>query len=139
MKRLIFCFSLLVWLVIVPNAKAQLIVIANPNVKVSEVSRADLRDIFTGASSTLGGGASVTPVLQKEGATHQEFLVQVVSKSDAALRAGWRSIVFSGQGVMPRTLSPDAAVVEYVARTPGSIGYISRAVPHDGVKQLIVR
>ncbi len=121
------------------GASAEVVVIANPAVKASGVSRSDLRDAFTGASSTLKDGSRVTPVLLKEGPTHDTFLSVYVGKSDAAFRAGWRSLLFSGQGAMPRSLDSEAAVVEYVAHTPGAIGYITGATPHTGVKVLAVR
>jgi ABC-type phosphate transport system substrate-binding protein len=118
---------------------AQVVVIANPSVAAANVSRTELRDVFTGASSSLKDGAQVTPVLLRQGAVHTEFLTLYIDKSDSGFRAGWRSILFSGQGVMPRTLDSDAAVVEYVAHTAGAIGYIGRAAPHEGVKILGVR
>jgi ABC-type phosphate transport system substrate-binding protein len=121
------------------QAHAQVVVIANPSVAATEISRAEVRDIFTGASSSLRRGIAVTPVLQKQGAVQDEFLNRYVGRSDSALRAGWRSILFSGQGVMPKTLDSDAAVVEYVAHTPGAIGYIDKSASHDGVKVLAVR
>jgi ABC-type phosphate transport system substrate-binding protein len=122
-----------------PSAYAQVLVIANPSVTAAEVSKAELRDVFTGASSSLKGAAQVTPVLLKQGAINDGFLDLYVGKSDSAFRAGWRSILFSGQGVMPKTFDSDTAVVEYVAHTPGAIGYIAKTTPHDGVKILIVR
>ena len=129
------------WLIplLCTQAHAQVAVIANPNVAAASVSRDGLRDAFTGVSSSLRGGAQVTPVLSKQGAAHNEFLSLYIGKSDSAFRAGWRSILFSGQGVMPKSLDSDAAVVEYVAHTPGAIGYIGRTASHDGVKILVVR
>jgi len=121
------------------KAPAQVLVIANPTVGVAEVSKAEVRDVFTGASSSFKGTAQLTPVLLKQGLVNEEFLDLYVGKSDSAFRASWLSILFSGQGVLPRTLDSDAAVVEYVARTPGAIGYIGRSSPHEGVKTLAVR
>jgi ABC-type phosphate transport system substrate-binding protein len=120
------------------RAHAQVVIIANLSMGQSDISQADLRDIFTGASSTLKG-ASVAPVLLKPGPVHDEMLTRYIGKSDSAFRASWRSLLFSGQGVMPRTLDSEAAAVEYVARTPGAIGYIAKSSPHDGVKILAVR
>lgn len=117
----------------------QVLIIANPNIKGAEFSTSDLRDVFTGASSTLKGIAPIGPVLLKESSTHQEFLTLYIGKSDSAFRATWRSLIFSGQGTMPRTLDSETAVVEYVAHTPGAIGYINRSTPHEGVKILAVR
>jgi len=120
-------------------AQAQVVVIANPSVKSVEVSSADLRDVFTGTSSTFKDGSRVTPVLLKQGPVNDGFLTLYVGKSDAAFRASWRSLLFSGQGIMPRTLDSEIAVVEYVAHTPGAVGYISRSTPHEGIKVLAVR
>jgi ABC-type phosphate transport system substrate-binding protein len=121
------------------HAQAQVIVIANPSVKATEISKSDLRDIFTGNATSLPGGGSVVPILLKAGTVHEEFLQAYIGKNDTAYRAGWRSLVFSGQASMPKSLDSDAAVVEFVAHNPGAIGYIGKATPHDGVKVLTVK
>jgi ABC-type phosphate transport system substrate-binding protein len=140
MKKLlsIFLFVPLI-LLLGARAQAQVLVIANPGVPAADISRAELHDIFTGASSSLKGGAPVTPVLLKPGPVHDEFLSLYIGKSDTGFRAGWRSILFSGQGILPKTLGSDTAVVEYVIHTPGAIGYIASITPHPGVKILVVR
>jgi hypothetical protein len=125
--------------IFVVQAKAQVIVIANPSVKTSEVSKNDLKDVFTGTSTALPGGGSVVPILLKAGTTHEEFLQAYIGKNDAAYRAGWRSLVFSGQASMPKSLDPEAVVVEFVAHNAGAIGYINKATPHEGVKVLQVK
>ena len=121
------------------GARAQVVVIANNNVTASEISRGELRDVFTGAASSVKGAREVAPVLLKGGPAHDEFLSTYVGKSDAAFRAGWRSLLFSGQSTMPRTFDSDAEVVDYVAHTPGAVGYIAHSSPHPGVKTLAVR
>jgi len=140
MKKLLW---ILIFGALVPvlcnSAQAQVVVIANSSVKAADVSTADLRDVFTGASSTFKDGSHVTPVLLKSGPVSDGFLALYVGKSDSAFRANWRSLLFSGQGVMPRTLDSDAAIVEYVAHTPGAIGYITQTAPHGGVKVLSVK
>src|SRR5580700_8210785 len=88
-------------------AQAQVVVIANPSVKSGDVSNADLRDVFTGTSSTFKDGSRVTPVLLKQGPVNDGFLTLYIGKSDAAFRANWRSLLFSGQGLMPRTLETE--------------------------------
>jgi ABC-type phosphate transport system substrate-binding protein len=139
MKKLLYAFLLVASAsIFVVQAKAQVIVIANPSVKAAEVSKNDLKDVFTGASTSLGG-SSVVPILLKAGTAHEEFLQAYIGKNDAAYRAGWRSLVFSGQATMPKSLDGDAAVVEFVAHNPGAIGYISKASPHEGVKVLTVK
>jgi ABC-type phosphate transport system substrate-binding protein len=121
------------------QAKAQVIVIANPGVKATEISKSDLRDVFTGNATSLKDGSRVVPILLKASTTNEEFLQVYIGKSDSAYRAGWRSLVFSGQASMPKNLDPEAAVVDFVAHNTGAIGYISKATPHTGVKVLTVK
>jgi hypothetical protein len=116
------------------TANAQVIVIANPSLKTTDVSKADIRDVFSGNSSSFKDGGHVTPILLKGGAANDEFLSAYIGKADAAFRATWRSLVFSGQATMPRSMDSEAAVVDYVAHTLGAVGYISKATPHEGVK-----
>ena len=139
MKKLLYAFLLVTSAsIFIVQAKAQVIVIANPSVKATEVSKNDLKDVFTGASTSLGG-ANVVPILLKAGTAHEEFLQAFIGKNDTAYRAGWRSLVFSGQGSMPKSVDGDAAVVDFVAHNAGAIGYIGKASPHEGVKVLMVR
>jgi ABC-type phosphate transport system substrate-binding protein len=121
------------------HAHAQAIIIVNPGVKATDVSKGDLKDVFTGAASSLKDGSHVTPVLLKEGPAHEEFLSAYLGKNDTAFRAGWRSLVFSGQASMPKSLESEAAMVDYVAHTPGAIGYVAKSSPHEGVKVLTVK
>ena len=140
MKKLLYALLLVASAsIFVIQAKAQVIVIANPSVKASAVSKNDLKDVFTGAATALPGGGNVVPILLKAGTVHEEFLQAYIGKNDTAYRAGWRSLVFSGQASMPKSLDGDAAVVEFVAHNAGAIGYIGKATPHDGVKVLQVK
>src|ERR1035438_10153212 len=126
-------------LALAAKAQAQVIVIANPGVKATDISKNDLRDVFTGAATALPGGGNVAPILLKAGTVHEEFLQAYIGKNDTAYRAGWRSLVFSGQASMPKSLDTDAAVVEFVAHNQGAIGYIGKDTPHEGVKVLAVK
>jgi ABC-type phosphate transport system substrate-binding protein len=139
MKKLLYAFMLVTLAsIFTVQAKAQVIVIANPSVKTSEVSKNDLKDVFTGASTSIAGG-NVVPILLKAGTAHEEFLQAYIGKNDTAYRAGWRSLVFSGQATMPKSLDGDAAVVEFVAHNSGAIGYIGKASAHEGVKVLAIK
>jgi ABC-type phosphate transport system substrate-binding protein len=126
-------------LILAAQAQAQVIVIANPGVKATEISKNDLKDVFTGAAPSLPGGGNVVLVLLKAGTVHEEFLQAYIGKNDTVYRAGWRSLVFAGQASMPKSLETDAAVVEFVAHNQGAIGYINKATPHEGVKVLTVK
>jgi len=122
-------------------ARAQdVVVVANKSVKASDVSDGDLKDVFSGDKTSLKDGSHVTPVTLKGGPAHEAFLKKYLGKNDAAFRAAWRSLVFTGQGSMPKTFDTDAALVDYVAATPGALGYASpSAANKEGVKTLAVK
>ena len=126
-------------LVLTVHAHSQIVIVANSSVKTLEISKADLKDIFSGLTSSLRDGVHVTPVLLKGGSANDQFLAAYMGKSEEAFRANWRSLVFSGQATMPKSLDTDAAVVDYVAHNAGTIGYIGKATLHEGVKVLSTR
>jgi hypothetical protein len=140
MKKLLFVILLLAAASIFGiHAQAQIIVIANPSVKATDVSKSDLKEVFVGSATAIPGGGNVVPVLLKAGTVHEEFLQVYIGKNDTAYRAGWRSLVFSGQASMPKSLDTDAAVVDFVLHNNGAIGYIGKTTPHEGVKVLSVK
>jgi len=51
-------------------------------------------------------------------------------------RSQWRKVVFTGQGAMPKAFDSESALIEYVADTPGAVGYVSRISQQDRVKLL---
>jgi hypothetical protein len=139
MKKLMYAFLLAASAsIIATSAHAQIIVIANSSVKVSDVSKSDLVDVFTGSSTSLKG-SRVAPVLMMESVHHELFLRMYIAKSDGPFRSGWRSLVLSGQAAMPKSLPNDSAVVEFVKSNQGAIGYIDNGTPHDGVNVIAIK
>lgn len=125
---------------LVPSASSEtqdFKVIANANVKVSEISASDLKGVFLGTKTSLDGG-EVTPVLSKAGPAH-EAMLRNLGKSDAALIAYYRSLVFTGKAAMPKALASDADVADYVSKTAGTIGYIGTTSDAGSAKTLTVK
>jgi hypothetical protein len=113
-------------------------VIANPGIAVAAISSDDVKQIFLGDKTTIGG-AAVEPVLAQSGATHELFLKTFVGKSDQALRTHFKSLVFTGKGSMPKAFASDAEIVRYVAATRGAIGYVSSGAEMTGVKRIAIK
>ncbi len=114
-------------------------VVANAGVKASDISTDELRSIFTGATTHFKDGSHAAPVTLKSGSVHEAFLSQYIGKNDSAFKATWRGLVFSGQATMPKSFDSEADLLEYVAKTPGAIGYAAKGAKHDGVKTLQVK
>lgn len=121
-------------------ARAQeVVVIVNNGVKATTASGDDIRGVFSGEKSSLGDGSHVTPVTLKAGPAHEAFLKLYVGKGDSAFRTAWRNLVFTGQGSMPKMLDTEAALLDYVATTPGTIGYVGKGADRAKVKTLEIK
>jgi ABC-type phosphate transport system substrate-binding protein len=136
-SRLLFPLAVLV-LLGSGTVEAQVIIV-NPSSKVSTVSKAELREIFSGASTNFKDGSRAVPVILKGGPTHVEFLKTYIGRNDAAFRAAFRAVVFAGQGTMPMVFDTEAALTDYVAATPGTIGYVSKSANIEKVKAIAVK
>ena len=120
-------------------ASAQdVVLVANKGVQISEIKNADLRAIFTGEKTRFADGSHAVPVTLKGGAVHEVFLTKHLGESPDEFRAQWRKAVFTGQGSMPKAFESESSLIEYVAITPGALGYVSRVSATDNVKLITV-
>jgi len=111
-------------------------VIANSSVQVTSISASDLKSVYLEEKSSLAGSGHVEPVLAKGGPAHEAFLKQVLRRNDSDLQIYYRGLVFTGHGSIPKTLDSDEAVIAYVAKTRGAIGYVSSSANAQGVRTL---
>lgn len=109
-------------------------VVANSSVSVSTIAHDDVREIFLGTQHSLSNGSRVTPVLLSGGPVHESFLKSYLGKSPEAFRTWWLRMVFTGQGLLPKTFASEADLVDYVGRTRGALGYATRASLRGTVK-----
>lgn len=90
-----------------------------------EADRAALTRLYTGRSIALAGTAVKVANSVPGSALRERFLSTVLNMDEARYRAYWTVRRHVGKGVPPAELSPDAAMIAFVTRTPGAIGYIS--------------
>ena len=121
-----------------PAANSEVQVIANPGIGVAELTSDDLKSIFLGAKSAIGG-AAVEPVFEQTGAIHEAFLRTYLGKSDVALRNHFKTLVFTGKGAQPKAFASDADVLKYVASTRGAIGYVKASADTAGAKKILIK
>ena len=119
--------------------KTTMVIIANRSTHAEAMNAGEVRELFTGTATRFKDGAPAVIVLLRGGPSQDAFLKEYIGKGDSSFRTGWRTLVFTGQASMPRSLDEEAAVVNYVASTPGAIGYVSRAVARDNVITIAVR
>jgi hypothetical protein len=119
--------------------QSEIKIIANSGIKTSEISREELNRIFLMTKTSLQGNNHVEPVLETSGPVHKTFLKEYIGRTNAALMTYYRSLVFTGKASIPKSFDSDAALIEYVEKTQGAIGYVSASANTSGVKVLKVK
>ena len=112
------------------------VIVANGSVRIAEINKSDLAEIFTGASTSFSDGSQAVPVTLKGGPVHEAFLKEYVGKKELLFRGNWRVLVFEGKGTMPKAFAGDEELLHYIATVPGAIGYVGTA-PHGGQVKVI--
>lgn len=118
---------------------AEIKVIVNSGVTVSQISTDDLKSIFLLTKKSFADGTHAEPVLTKNATVYAAFLKHYIDKTDDSLTTYYRNAVFTGKGLTPRTFASDAEVAAYVAKTRGAIGYVSNETAVSGVKTLDIK
>jgi ABC-type phosphate transport system substrate-binding protein len=141
--RVAFCGSILAWLSFAAareNEPAAFRVVVNSDNRASSITQELLASLFLKKVSHWDTGARAQPVDQQpSSAVRQHFSQTVLKRSVAAVRSYWQQRIFSGRGVPPPALDSDQAVISYVRKEKGAVGYVSPNARLDGVKVLAVK
>jgi phosphate transport system substrate-binding protein len=109
----------------VPFATNAIVVVVHPTTSVEAMDTAQLREVFRGRIGEWENGTPIQIVSREAGAgTRTIFEARVMEGQDVALTA----VVMPG----------DEEVLDYVASTPGAIGYVALSRLNDEVRTLAV-
>ncbi len=115
-------------------------VIVNPQSAVDHLDRSFLSRVFLKRVSHWPDGTPIRPADQRADApVRGRFDEDILGRPVIAVRNGWQQAIFAGRDVPPPELDSDAAVVEYVLKYPGAIGYVSRDANVKGARIVEVR
>jgi hypothetical protein len=96
--------------------------------------------VFLKKSTTWPDGSPVRPVDQRmDSKVRQRFSEQVLQRSVVAVRTYWQQLIFTGRAVPPPELDSDDAVIRYVLRYRGAVGYVSGTANVGSAKVLKIR
>lgn len=110
-------------------------VIVNPKNPTSKLSKQFVADAFLKKRTRWGGDATIQPVdLGQKHSVRARFSRSMLDRDVGAVRRYWAQLVFSGRGVPPPEVTNEDAVMAYVAKNPGAIGYVSASATLTGVK-----
>jgi hypothetical protein len=109
-----------------PSSGLDYFIIVNQGNPVKELSREKVAAYFLKRLASWPNGATVVPVdLPPDSPARGEFSRKILLKSTSAVSAYWIQEIFAGRSEPPEVKNSEAAVISYVAATPGAIGYVT--------------
>jgi ABC-type phosphate transport system substrate-binding protein len=119
----------------VPAADPGVTVILHPGVRENP-GEEEIREIFLGRKTRWNSGEGITFVVLKNGGVHTEFMRRIVQKTPLQFQTYWRKMVFTGKGRAPESFESPEEMAQFVAATPGAIGYVPSSAPVDGARKI---
>jgi len=115
-------------------------VIVHADNRVNGVSREFATNAFLKRVTRWDGGVRLFPVdLPPASGVRHRFSEAVLGRSVAAVRKYWQQQIFSGRGLPPPELESEQAVVSYISKNRGGLGYVGPSIELRGVKVLAIR
>jgi ABC-type phosphate transport system substrate-binding protein len=122
------------------NASPEFVVIVNAKNPERGAARSFVSDAFLKKSTRWKDGEAIRPVDQKASSgVRKAFSKAVLKRSVAAVRNYWQQKIFSGRGVPPPELESDEAVVAYVEKHVGAVGYVGSSTKLRSARPLEIR
>jgi ABC-type phosphate transport system substrate-binding protein len=114
-------------------------IIVHPTVKGSQIPRATLCSIFLKQAPRWSDGSPVLPVDQSmRSSIRQSFAADVLQRPLVEVQVFWSRRMATGV-TPPPVKQTDQEILAFVAATPGSIGYVSTALPlPDSVRSITI-
>lgn len=119
-------------------ANSQILIIANKNLPIDSLTKDQIKNIFLGTTTRWQDKSTITFVTLQKNDVHKIFVRKYTNKSSDQFRAFWRRQLFTGKGKIPKTYKTEQALIQFIAQTKGSIGYVSKSADIDNVKLIKV-
>jgi ABC-type phosphate transport system substrate-binding protein len=115
--------------------KADFAVVVNVNNSVTNLTLADVRNLFAGGKHSWPGGAPVKLFVRASGTEERTVLLKLLGMSESEYKQHWISQVFRGDAqAEPPTLPSNGMQKEAVAAFPGGIALMSSQDVKPGMK-----
>lgn len=115
-------------------------VIVHPSNPTTSLPRSVLVDVFLKKVTRWDHGEQIRPVDQTgDSAVRRKFSEEVLKRSVAAVKSYWQQAIFSGRDIPPVELESDQAVVQFVLKYPGAVGYVSATANVGDAKPVALR
>lgn len=123
-----------VWLAVSSMVYAGgVVVVTNKGVPTGSVNAEMIKKIYSGHVTKWPDNQAIVVSVMEGSDAHKEFLKTYVNKSEAQFSSTWKKMMFTGQASYPKNFNSAQSLVDFVAKTPGAIGYVDAAAKTDGV------
>ncbi len=117
---------------------SQVAVIAHNDVAADSISKTQLLDFYSGDIREWENELTliVFDLKQKEGV--RDTFYKFIGKSSSRMKSIWLKKMLLGEGDPPKALKSEKDMLETIAKTPGSIGFINNSIVDNSVKVLFL-
>jgi ABC-type phosphate transport system substrate-binding protein len=137
-RRLRLALAVLIGLLPIRSAGAEdLLIIANPSVELAEpLTLKQIEAIYLLRMTAWPDSSHIVPVNREAGSEiRAKFTSAVLKQDNANLAAYWNEMHFQGK-LPPLVQESEPAMLAFVQKVPGAVGYISASTPAVDVKVL---
>ena len=115
-------------------------ILINPENPATSLSREFVTDVFLKRTTRWHDGEQAHPADQRaDTSVRKSFSDAVLRRSVSAVKRYWQQRIFSGRDLPPPELESDDAVVGYVLKHRGAIGYVSGSAKLGRAKAVSVQ
>ena len=110
-------------------------VVVNKSVSTSGYSKADIRAIFTMQKRRWSNNKQIKVyTLPDNNPLHKDFVKNNLNMLTYHVRKVWDRMTFSGTGTAPVELESEQDMIDKIATTPDSIGYINSRPDNENIR-----
>ena len=122
------------------EAPREFVIVVNRKNPLLSVNADFLADAFLKKATHWDSGVTIRAADQRSDApVRRAFSATVLRRSVAAVRFYWQQRIFAGRDVPPPEFDSEAAVILYVAKHEGGVGYVSPTAPLGDVRLIALR
>lgn len=130
--------SVFAWLLVITITvqAGEVVVITHKNVSSGSVNADVVKKIYSGHMTKWPDNQAIVVSVMEGSDVHKDFLKTYVNKSESQFSAAWKKMMFTGQASYPKNFASAQSIVDFVAKTPGAIGYVDAGAKTDNVNTI---
>lgn len=116
---------------------AELVVVTSNQSTITELTKSEVRQIFSGQSRQIGGNRVQPLDLPSSSNFRETFYRELMGRSPEQMRAYWTRLIFTGQGQPPREVSGAQEMSALLNSSAEFIGYLPASEVGSNMKVLL--